>query len=101
MSNENQQPTPEVEQKPSSDKVSPFLSSPLPQGHRKVNNNHYNKDLHLPLQVALYQNTTYRVVPIQAMSARPHTLAIRLLAVMRKLKKLLKSSIQLRVNTTS
>ena len=32
MSNENQQPTPEVEQKPSSDKVSPFLSSPLPQG---------------------------------------------------------------------
>ena len=32
MSNENQQPTPEVEQNPSSDKVSPFLSSPLPQG---------------------------------------------------------------------
>ena len=32
MSNEKQQPTPEVEQKPSSDKVSPFLSSPLPQG---------------------------------------------------------------------
>ena len=32
MSNENQQPTPEVEQNPGSDKVSPFLSTPLPQG---------------------------------------------------------------------
>ena len=32
MSNENQQPTPEVEQTQSSDKVSPFLSAPLPQG---------------------------------------------------------------------
>ena len=32
MSNENPQPTPEVEQNPSSDKVSPFLTTPLPQG---------------------------------------------------------------------
>ena len=32
MSNENQKPTSPTEQAQSSDKVSPFLSSPLPQG---------------------------------------------------------------------
>jgi hypothetical protein len=61
MSNENQKPTFSTEQASRSDNNNPFLNEPLPQGTRKVSNNHYNKVL-LIRKAIMSRNTTSRVV---------------------------------------
>ena len=100
MSNENQQPTPEVEQNPGSDKVSPFLSTPLPQGAPQGQQQSLQQDLTSAPTGSVPKYNLPRGAN-KVMLAQPPILAIKLSAAMKKHRKWRKCSIPSPANTTS
>ena len=78
MSNENQKPTSPTEQAQSSDKVSPFLSSPLPQGIPQGQQQSLQQTLTDTPVSGSVRNTIYHVVQATlATLVKQHTLVIQ------------------------
>ena len=77
MSNENQTPTATQESAQNTDKVSPFLTEPLPQGTAQGQQKSLQQQLTDTPVTGSVPNTIFLAVLTQATSAIPHTLVTR------------------------
>lgn len=77
MSNENQTPTPTPESAQQTDKMSPFLTTPLPQGAPQGQQQSLEQRLTDTPVTELSLNITRHAVPIPVTSVQLHTSATR------------------------